>query len=59
MTETKMIDLTSPETVEIKLDYTASGLALWVNVDGRCILRIYGIDQKTMQLEDNRLGMVR
>lgn len=38
--DNRMIDLRKPlDEVEIRLDYTASGLALWVNVDGKCRLR--------------------
>jgi hypothetical protein len=50
-----MIDLCcTPKEVEIKIDRVASGWALWVNVDGKCQLRIYELPFHSVTIEDKR-----
>jgi hypothetical protein len=48
-----MSDMFNPQTVEIRLDRTnPNGWRMWVNVDGQCRLRIYGIDPKTFSMDN-------
>lgn len=49
-----MIDLRTPKEVEIKIDRTENGWALWVNVDGECQLRIQQLSFHSVTIEDKR-----
>lgn len=45
-----MIDVTAPDFVEVMIDY--QGKIVWVNVDGKCLLRACRI--KDLTLVDHR-----
>jgi hypothetical protein len=47
---TSMIDIAEPEVVEIRI--RSDGKVIWVNVNGKCYLRICQI--KHLDLEDER-----
>ena len=51
--EQRMVELRGPEDVEVKIDRTASGWSLWVNVNGTCMMRIYNLPSNTV-VEDHR-----
>ena len=44
-----MTDMRAPEVVEVLLDRSnPTAWKLWINVDGKCRLRLYDIDPKTI-----------
>ena len=49
--EIDMLDISEPEHVEVRIDY--EGAILWINVDGKCALRISRIPE--IILLDDRL----
>lgn len=46
----RMADMNAPSEVQILIDKTYPTWRLWVNVDGQCRLRIYGINPDTFTL---------
>ena len=47
-----MIDINDPKGVQVQI--RADGDTLWVNVDGKCALRIVGIPPGRIQVYDQR-----
>jgi len=55
MAQSQMQDFADPVAVEIRV--RQDGSVIWINVDGRCVLRICQI--KSLVVEDNRLSKRR
>ena len=51
-----MTDMAEPDDVEITIDKTQPEWKLWINVDGKCRLRIYGINPQTFTLDVNEVS---
>jgi hypothetical protein len=51
-----MTDMKSPADVQIQIDKSQPEWKLWVNVDGVCRLRIYGINPKTFALDADEVS---
>jgi hypothetical protein len=50
--EAPMGDMSAPEQVEVLIDkHNPKAWRLWINVDGKCRLRIYNIDPTTFTVE--------
>lgn len=50
-----MTDISQPmHEVEVLMEQTGNFVDLWVNVEGRCRLRITRIPQHILRLNDNR-----
>lgn len=51
----KMIDLYGP-SMEVEVTVSDQGDRLWVNIDGKCALRICGIPAGILRIDDQRKG---